>query len=302
METLEILKRRIDSVEDLRSLVRTMKALAAVSIRNYERAVESLANYSRSIELGLQVALRDRATDMQAGGPARRSRLAAVVFGSDQGMCGQFNEQIAAFAVAHMGESRLDRADRHLLAVGARAAARLEETGEHIEVLLPVPGSVGGITPTVQDILMQIDEWAARQEADHVYLYGNRPWGDTSFRPQAVHLLPVDPERLRRMGQQSWPSRGLPGFTLEWNRLFSALIHQYLFVTLYRATAESLASENASRLASMQAAERNIEEHLEELSTQFHHQRQSSITGELLDVVSGFEALTQGSRERGSES
>jgi F-type H+-transporting ATPase subunit gamma len=74
--------------------------------------------------------------------------------------------------------------------------------------------------------------------------------------------------------------------------LFSSLVREYLFVSLYRAFAESLASENASRLASMQAAEKNIEERLRELSAQYHQQRQMSITSELLDIVSGFEALT----------
>jgi F-type H+-transporting ATPase subunit gamma len=84
----------------------------------------------------------------------------------------------------------------------------------------------------------------------------------------------------------------LPLFSMDRDQLFSALIRQYLFVSLFRACAESLASENASRLAAMQGAERNIEERLEELQTQFHQQRQMTITEELLDIVAGFEALS----------
>jgi F-type H+-transporting ATPase subunit gamma len=79
---------------------------------------------------------------------------------------------------------------------------------------------------------------------------------------------------------------------MDWDQLFSSLIRQYLFFSLYRAFVESLASENASRLSSMQVAEKNIEERLKELNTQFHSQRQASITMELLDIVTGFEALT----------
>ena len=70
------------------------------------------------------------------------------------------------------------------------------------------------------------------------------------------------------------------------------MIRQYLFVSLYRAFAESLASENASRLRAMQAAEENITERLEELNAQFRSERQSAITEELFDIVAGFEALT----------
>ncbi|PVE33232.1 F0F1 ATP synthase subunit gamma, partial [Enterococcus faecalis] len=68
---------------------------------------------------------------------------------------------------------------------------------------------------------------------------------------------------------------------------------EHLFVSLFRAFAESLASENAARLVSMQAAERNIEERLDELHKLYHHQRQNAITSELLDIISGFELLNQ---------
>ena len=81
------------------------------------------------------------------------------------------------------------------------------------------------------------------------------------------------------------------------NQLFSSLVRHYLFFSLYRAFVESLASENASRLLSMQVAEKNIEEQLDELNVQFHRQRQAAITSELLDVVTGFEAITSQSTE-----
>jgi F-type H+-transporting ATPase subunit gamma len=65
---------------------------------------------------------------------------------------------------------------------------------------------------------------------------------------------------------------------------------------MFRAFAESLASENASRLASMQAAEKNIEERLDQLDTQYNHERQRSITEELLDIVAGAEAVVADER------
>ena len=71
-----------------------------------------------------------------------------------------------------------------------------------------------------------------------------------------------------------------------------ALIRGYLFVSLFRACAESLASENASRLAAMQRAEKNIDDLLEDLNGTFHRVRQSGIDEELFDVISGFEALS----------
>ena len=72
-----------------------------------------------------------------------------------------------------------------------------------------------------------------------------------------------------------------------------ALIREYLFISVFRACAESLASENASRLAAMERADKNIDELLENLRSTFHRLRQSGIDEELFDVISGFEALTQ---------
>ncbi|MEI9896716.1 MAG: F0F1 ATP synthase subunit gamma [Chthoniobacter sp.] len=71
-----------------------------------------------------------------------------------------------------------------------------------------------------------------------------------------------------------------------------ALVREYLFISLFRACAESLASENASRLAAMQRADKNIDEMLENLHGAFHRLRQSGIDEELFDVISGFEALS----------
>ena len=78
---------------------------------------------------------------------------------------------------------------------------------------------------------------------------------------------------------------------MEGPALFSALVREHLFVSIFRAAAESTASEHATRLASMQAAERNIQEHLQEMTGAFRRQRQQAITEELLDVVAGFETL-----------
>jgi F-type H+-transporting ATPase subunit gamma len=74
--------------------------------------------------------------------------------------------------------------------------------------------------------------------------------------------------------------------------LFRSLISEYLFVALFRAFATTMAAENAARLASMQRAEKNIEETMDELKLKYHSMRQNTISEELFDVISGFEALS----------
>jgi F-type H+-transporting ATPase subunit gamma len=292
METLESLRRRIKSAEDLYSIVKTMKALAAVSIRQYEKAVEALAEYNRTTQMGLHVVLSERAQELLAAAEQPQNRVAAIIFGSDQGMCGQFNEQITAYTLAHLNALQPPPQERRVLCVGIRLVPRLEEARQEISEFMHIPGSVDGITASVQDLLLTIDRWREESEIGTFYLFYNRPISSATYSPHRIRLLPVDLEVLRSLETKSWPSRSLPTYSMDQERLIAALIRQHLFVSLFRAFAESLSSENTARLTSMQAAERNIEERLAELNAHYHDQRQNTITSELLDIVSGFEVLT----------
>jgi len=289
MQSLEALTHRIATAEDLRSIVRTMKSLSAVSIRQYESAVAALRDYNRAVELALQALLRDRPAVVRvaaaAPGPA-----AVVVFGSDHGLCGRFNDEVVRFAGERLRELDAAGTRRQCLAVGARAEDRLAARGEAVDERLFLPGSVGGLAALAQAVLIQIDAWGAVEGAGRVLLIHQRRTSEAVAAPHMRQLLPLSPERLRNLTARPWPSRRLPMFTMDADRLFSAVVRQYLFSSVYRAAAESLASEHASRLASMQAAERNIEEHLEEQQAEFRRRRQETITEELLDIVTGFDA------------
>jgi F-type H+-transporting ATPase subunit gamma len=280
------------SAEGLQSVVKTMKALAAVNIRQYEKAVESLIHYNATIEMGLQVLLSKRPELIARARLAPKKDMGGIIFGSDQGMCGQFNEQIVSFACDKMDELEIEKEKRLLIAVGERVASRLEAARQAVKEQFSIPGSVDGITPLVQDILTRIVEWHSERGLNLILLFHNRPISGASYRQHTLRLLPLDQEWLKNLAEKKWQSRALPQFTMDWNRLFWFLIRQYLFFSIYRAYAESLTSENASRLASMQAAEKNIEKHLENLEGQYHRQRQMSITEELFDIIAGFEALT----------
>jgi F-type H+-transporting ATPase subunit gamma len=290
--TVEALKRKMQSAQDLLGVVKTMKALAAVSIRQYQRSVESLADYSRTVEMGLQVVLKDRrgtAATLQQ----RTGRLGAIVFGTDQGLCGQFNNIITQHALEEMERTDFKKEDRFFIVIGVKAADILGDTGQNVFETLTTPGSMAGITAMVQDITLLLEDWRFKRSVENMYLFYNEYLSGATYRPRTLKLLPVDKAWLVDLQKQKWDSRTLPLFTMSWDRIFRSLIREYLFVSVYRAFANSLASENASRLAAMQNAEKNIEERLEELDVQFHRQRQMTITEELLDIVAGFEVLKE---------
>jgi F-type H+-transporting ATPase subunit gamma len=293
MESIETLKKRIATTEGLQSVVKTMKALAAINIRHYEQAVESLAEYHRTITKGLQIVLKIRPEETLLTKPAPTRRIiGAIVFGSDQGLCGMMNEQIALHARLGMKAMNGSPEDRAILAIGMRVTGHLEDAGLHVEESLPMPSSRAGITLMAQDILIKIEEWQTQAELDHIVLFYQTFIPDIGVSPHTFQMLPIDPDWLHQLEHAPWPSPVFPIATMKWDQLFSRLIRQYLFVSLSRALAQSLASENVSRMASMQRAERNISQHVETLQGQFSQQRQTSITEELLDIIGGFEALT----------
>ena len=288
MATLEALRRRIATTESLRSIVRTMKTLSAVSVRQYDQAADALASYARAVELGLRVVLRDRPTRPT---PARRETGAtgAVVFGSDHGLCGGFNDAVAAFARTSVERLGVPREARAWLVAGARAAARLEAHGERIERRLVLPGTAAGLSALVDEILLAVEAWQGRGVSRVVLVHNRRGRGGEAS-PHLAPLLPVDLRRFQRLAKEPWPSRTRPTYTMDADRLLAALVRQFLFVSIFRAAAESLAAEHAARLSAMQTAERNIEERLEALTAESRRVRQDAITAELLDLVSGFEA------------
>ena len=295
--TPEALQAKIESVEDLQAIVKTMKALASVSIQQYRKAVESLQDYNRTVEMGLQIVLQQHPVfDLSEAGwlasdPAA-SHVGAIVWGSDRGLCGQFDERIVAFTVERLKLLSIDPKQVHIAAVGARTVAPLEQRGILVAESFAVPNSATEIMPAVQDLLFAIDRWRSQQQIERILMFYNHPMTGASYQCSSMQLFPIDTNWLQHLLERERNFETLPLFTMERSQLFSELIREYFFVSLYRAYAASLASENASRLSAMQSAETNIEERLLDLKARYHRQRQEAITSELLDIVGGFEALS----------
>jgi len=106
-----------------------------------------------------------------------------------------------------------------------------------------------------------------------------------------MRLLPLDQSWQERLHATPWPTKTSPQVIDDRPSTLAAFIQDYLFVLLFQACAESLASENASRLAAMQRAEKSIDAMLGDLNSKFHRLRQEGIDEELFDVIDGFEAL-----------
>jgi F-type H+-transporting ATPase subunit gamma len=291
-DSVASLRHQIAGARDLHAIVRTMKAVAASSIGQYERAMRALADYDRSVSVGLGECFRQARMSPQAHEfepPDDLDRLGAIVFGSDQGLVGPFNDVVAEHAIQTL--AALPGTPR-IWAVGERVQTRLADAGFTIAGHYPLPGSIDAVASLVGQI--QIDSDADREQGRYtrVYLFHNRPTSGSLYEPVMQRLLPLDALWQQRLAALPWPRSRLPEILGGGATTLRALVREYLFITLFRSCAESLASENASRLAAMERADSNIRDLVEQLDGRFRQLRQSSIDEELFDVLSGYEALS----------
>ena len=290
-ETAVGLRRKIRSAGDLHSVVRAMKAMASSNIVRYEQAVRALEEYARSVSLSLGLALREAGREPSgnaAGGSGGGKAIGVIVLGSDQGLVGQFNEAVAERAQSFLKE--LPQA-AVVWAMGERVQGFLQEADLDVAGLFPAPNTVEAITPLIGRILAEVESRLGYDA--QVHLFHNCHNAGTQCAPRHLQLLPLDRGWWQRYGSMAWPTKILPEIAGDPVRTLRALVREYVFVSLFRACAESLAGENASRLAAMQRAEKNIEELLAGMSGAFHRLRQAGIDAELFDVIAGFEALSQ---------
>lgn len=292
MDTLENLHKKLDGAKDIKSVVRAMKAMAASNIAQYETAVSSLGDYYHTVALGIATYLiQEKGKIINEDTQPQKNReklICAIVFGSDQGLVGRFNNLLADYVsqTLHALQGK-----KEIWVIGERVQLLLSDTGLIASKYFPVPNSINAVSPLIGEILMEIEASHEKEPDMEFYIFHNQPKPGTGYEPVIQQLLPLDEKWRLEFAELQWPSKNIPEIVGKVKPALLALIREYLFVSLFKASTESLASENASRLEAMQRADKNIENLLESFSHKFHRLRQSSIDEELFDVVSGFEAL-----------
>lgn len=279
------LRARIAGAADLQSMARTMKSIAAANIGQFEEAAHALDLYYEVVQDSLALCLRAAPhASARTGKRARQIKAGAIVFGSDQGLVGQFNEAICARMTASPRQYAL------LWPVGERAAALLAGHGDMVLHCFPLPASIDAVSALVGRMVIDIEAVGAHDGIAEVDIFYHRPDGGSNYHPVYQRLLPLDDGWRRALLARPWPTAAPAQLLAPGEATLRACLREYLFVSLFRACAASLASENAARLAAMQRAEKNIGEKLESLTRAFHRQRQGAIDDELFDLVAGFEA------------
>ncbi|MDY0235542.1 MAG: FoF1 ATP synthase subunit gamma [Gudongella sp.] len=284
MQGLQGLKKSIDSAGDLKSIVGTMKAHASSNINQFQNAAKASREYRRVLDMSLYVVLSGEEKIMPME-ELEKGDIIHFVFGSDHGLAGRFNERIVEYALQNIPKSK----DHKVITIGQQALQRLRFDLDIIDSF-NVPQTTDSISSMVTNLLVRIDELRDESHVSKIILYYNKPKDNYAFEEETETLFPIDLSKLIK-ADINWESKSIPTYFSDKQDLLADLIRQYIFITLYRTFCYSLASENASRLSSMQSAEKNIEERLVELNQEYRRERQNSITEEINDVISGFKAI-----------
>lgn len=284
-QSLEALSRRTTSMQGIRSVVHTMKTLSVINAAPYEHAAHAVGAYHETILDGLHAFFAGITVDLPSPDVGKS---VCVVFGTDHGLCGNYNEALAAHVKAQIGN-----ATTLILCVGAQMADALIDQALTVDTVFFPPASVDGIGRMANLLTQKLDDIrqgiAPRDLAVSLAYFSQG--GDTAQQAEFKPLLPLSADLVTRFQTTPWSSRSLPQFTLPPAALFQSLLRGHLFASMFRAAADALVTENAARLALMQQAEHTVDDRLAKLLSETRSVRQNEITTELLDVIIGFEAL-----------
>jgi F-type H+-transporting ATPase subunit gamma len=273
MERLSEIQARIKNLRELADVVGAMRSLAAVRVQQAHAALPAILKYTAVVEAALAdaFALGTRAAE-PSGTSAAATGSVAILFSSEQGFVGAFNEHVLERAAAELPEP----GDR-LLVVGARVAWTA-----------PMVTHGGGVVDLARRIAKEVYRRATLGELRRVTLVHARGSGGSASEVVVTPLLPFDPTPYLAAGAASGPP---PLTNLPPRELIDRLVDELLLAELMRAAMESFAGENGARLSTMEAAHTSIDEKLEDLSRDERRRRQDEITTELLDIVTGAEAV-----------
>jgi F-type H+-transporting ATPase subunit gamma len=281
MTRLAEIQAKIGSMGELRDIIGAMRSLAGMRLQEAQRALPGVRGYAEAVAnaLASTLLLMSEPKPPQVA----RGRRALVLCTAEHGFVGGFNERLMGDARAH-----LDSAGS-LFVLGSRGAALAFERLQRPTWAHPMATRCAGAPETIRLLLDELYRGIARGDISRVevmfarYRQGNSPAIEKRL------LLPLDLAVLSAKQPRQPPLHNLEPIPLH-----EKLMVEYVFAILTEAAVESIASENAARFAAMESAHDNVSMKLEQLRQEAGQARQSEITTELIDLITGAEAQANG--------
>ena len=279
-DTAEI-KHRIKSVSDTHQITKAMELISVSKMRKAMEKQAVNAAYFNSVRSTIKDIMR-HSTDIRHKYLVHRpnDRTAYIVIAGDNGLAGAFNSNVLNMAWEHMQT----RPVHYVVTIGQMARAFFEN--KHQPVDLEFTHAV--TNPTLHDargIMRDILDLYDRNLMDEVIVVFTRMYSTASQKPEMVRLLPIVESDIP--GEETSSFTGEILYDPSSKEVLNVLVPQYLVGMIYSVLIHSFASEHASRMLAMSNANKNADKMLEALNLEYNRSRQSAITTEILDLVSG---------------
>lgn len=286
--TLEQLNKRIETTQDLRNIVSTMKMLSSVSVTQYAKAHDGILHYRHILSDGFQALHLNGYLSGKIAQPIENAKTLVVLIGSDNGLVGSFNKNIIKSAERQL--KSVPKENRFYICLGRKICAIAQYAGIKTEYTFPISNTIEEIADIASQLLIHIQEVKAKYKIERVLIFYNKKTNQGA-KVQSEQLFPFSETVFQK--NKKWQGKGYPLIDMDYKDLFVSLIHEYITTMISGAVISSLACEHYMRMINMQQAEKNIDEKLEEMNLIYAQNRQTEITDELIDIISGANSLTQ---------
>jgi len=274
---------RIISLNELLQIVTAIRAMAASQMQQALRSLESIRGYSQQISEALSEAAGLLPTDSAIEAAVRPKKSGLVVFCAEHGLCGGFNEYVLRAA-----ERTIAATDGGLVLIvaGTRGAQICRERGANPDLVLPMATHCAGVNNAARGVAAELYRLFIERRIAGVEVVYVQHAGGQLPRVEQHRLLPLEAQITQKASAELPPL-----INLQPQRLFDEIVGEYFFAELENAAMQSFFSENSTRFRTMEAAHQNIQNKSGELTKLMQRLRQDSVTTEILDLISGSEAI-----------
>jgi len=291
MASLRDIRKRIRSVKSTQQITRAMKMVSAAKLRRAQDAVVAARPYARALDqmiADLVSRSEGLSHPLLSVRPVRRVEIIALT--SDRGLAGGFNANVVR-RVARLAYETRGKALR-ITTVGRKGLEGFRR--RHLDIRKDHPGLYARLSyPTARGLAEELTTEFLEDRVDEVFLVYNEFVSAITQRVVLTPLLPFQRPADQGEGEKAGNLRSLVDFEYEPSKqaVLDKLVPQAVAVRLYRALLESVASEHGARMTAMENATNNAEDAISRLTLNYNRTRQAAITKELMEIVSGAEAL-----------
>lgn len=309
-ESLKVLRRRVRSVKNTRQITRAMEMVSASKLKRAESALLAAKPYNQRLSDMLRRLVLSGKTPENPLFATRdevKTRL-LVVFAADRGLCGAYNANILKAVENFLKRSADEGVGVRVVAVGRRAVEYFQKKQRQVPLIADFQQHGGRVTVELARGIADacIKDFTDGQSDEVLFLY-NRFISTTRYRITIDKFLPFDRQVFSSADAADAAAEGSPegaaatapdnAATLDYiyepdaGRVFETLLPRFIQSKVYVALASSMTSEHSARMIAMNSATKNCGELIEKLTLQMNKARQAAITKEIIEIVSGAQAI-----------